>query len=402
MLSMIGDHFSMIAFPWLVLKMTGDPLALGTVLALIGIPRTLFMLVGGALVDRYSPKNMLMLMKYINAILIGTLAFLVLTNSLSLWVIYAISLSVGFTSAFSMPAESAILPHVVQKEHLDAANSTVMSIRQVTMLIGPLLAGFFIMLFGDTSASAGAVADSRGLGMAFLFDASTYAISALLLAKVAVRRPEAAADSAPQTNLLQSIAEGFHYCWSDVMLRTCFLYWAAITLFISGTIQVAMPVLATSLNLGAASFGMLLGAHSAGTLIGMILSGVMPKLRIGNLGTTILLVDCLIGLTFAPMGFITATWQGAILLLIIGTLGGFVQVAVFSWMQRRVPATMMGRTMSLFMLLFAGIAPISAAAAGWIMRSISLSQLFAGCGAMLFGFALIALIISPMKTMSES
>lgn len=53
--SLIGDQFAMIAMPWLVLWLTDDPLALGTVLALAGIPRAAFMLIGGAIVDRFSP-----------------------------------------------------------------------------------------------------------------------------------------------------------------------------------------------------------------------------------------------------------------------------------------------------------------------------------------------------------
>ncbi|MBT3260224.1 MAG: hypothetical protein HN366_27775, partial [Deltaproteobacteria bacterium] len=55
-ISVLGSQFYMIALPWLVLKLTNDPFQMGTVLALAGIPRALFMLVGGALTDRYSPK----------------------------------------------------------------------------------------------------------------------------------------------------------------------------------------------------------------------------------------------------------------------------------------------------------------------------------------------------------
>lgn len=56
-LTMLGDQFTLIALPWLVLQMTGDTLVLGTVLALMSVPRALFILIGGALVDRYSPKR---------------------------------------------------------------------------------------------------------------------------------------------------------------------------------------------------------------------------------------------------------------------------------------------------------------------------------------------------------
>ncbi len=58
-ISLLGDQFYMIALPWLVLQLTGSALALGTVMALAGIPRALFVLVGGAFVDRFSPRSVM-------------------------------------------------------------------------------------------------------------------------------------------------------------------------------------------------------------------------------------------------------------------------------------------------------------------------------------------------------
>src|SRR5713226_3608991 len=58
-ISLLGDQFYMIALPWLVLQLTGSALALGTVMALAGIPRAVFMLLGGALVDRFSPRSVM-------------------------------------------------------------------------------------------------------------------------------------------------------------------------------------------------------------------------------------------------------------------------------------------------------------------------------------------------------
>ena len=73
-LSMLGDQFTLIALPWWVLQMTGSTVVLGTVLALISVPRALFILVGGAVVDRYSPKQVQMITKYINTVLLAMLA----------------------------------------------------------------------------------------------------------------------------------------------------------------------------------------------------------------------------------------------------------------------------------------------------------------------------------------
>ena len=113
LVSMLGDQFTMLALPWLVLKMTGDPFTLGMVVALMGVPRAIFILIGGALVDRYSPRRVLMLTKYVNAVLLGALCLLVLSGHITLVLVYALALGTGLASAFSIPSGTSMLPQVV-------------------------------------------------------------------------------------------------------------------------------------------------------------------------------------------------------------------------------------------------------------------------------------------------
>src|SRR5436190_12378859 len=131
-ISMLGDQFTLIALPWLVLKMTGDTLVLGTVLALISVPRAAFILVGGALVDRYSPKRVLMITKYVNAVLLALLAGGVFSATLTMTMVYALALGIGLATAFSIPSGTSMLPHAVAPERLPAANGAMMGIRQLS------------------------------------------------------------------------------------------------------------------------------------------------------------------------------------------------------------------------------------------------------------------------------
>ncbi|WP_255594673.1 MFS transporter [Acidovorax sp. sif1233] len=406
-LSMLGDQFTLIALPWLVLQMAGDTLVLGTVLALISVPRALFILIGGALVDRHSPKQVLMITKYINLVLLAVLAALVLAGSLTLWMVYALSLGIGLATAFSIPAGVAMMPHVVARHQLQAANGVNLGLRQLTMFLGPLLAGLLIALFGDAATAGagghgGTRANATGIGLAFALDALSFALSAWTLSKVRTHGGTPQPAAAPQA-VLSSVAQGLVHFWRDGELRTCFLYWSAIALFIMGPIHIAIPVLASSTpQLGAAAFGIMVGAHGAGTLLGMVVSGMVPRLRIGSLGMTILAFDAVIGALFMPMGLITAVWQGSVLMLAIGLLGGFMQVSVFTWIQQRVPPALLGRAMSLFMFIFMGLAPISAAVTGWVMKSITLAQLFAASGGTLVVLAALAFVLTPMRRVSDA
>jgi hypothetical protein len=406
-ISMLGDQFTLVALPWLVLRMTGDTLVLGTVLALISLPRALLILIGGAVVDRYSPKKVLMVTKYINTALLAALAVLVLVGGLSLWAVYALAFAIGLATAFSIPSATSMLPHVMQRAQLPAANGVMMGLRQLSMFLGPLLAGLLIVLFGDGptgSATTGAVPDATGLGVAFGFDALSFLASAWTLSQVRlhsqVQAPPAATPPAKQA-VLAAVGAGLRHLWNDRDMRLCFIYWGVVAVLITGPVQIAVPVLATTLNLGAAALGILLGAHGAGTLIGMALSGAKPGMRLGTLGMTMLVVDVVVGVLFMPMGLITTTWQGAALLGTIGVLGGFMQVSIFTWLQRRTPPALMGRVMSMFMFIFLGLAPLSGAVTGWMLRSITLQQLFVGSGGLLVCIALLALVASPVRQVTD-
>src|SRR5262245_52978119 len=83
--SLLGDHFYLIALPWLALQLTGSGLALGTVIAVAGIPRAIFMLVGGAVTDRFSPARVMLLSNIARLLLTLVLTILVLTHTIQFW-----------------------------------------------------------------------------------------------------------------------------------------------------------------------------------------------------------------------------------------------------------------------------------------------------------------------------
>ncbi|MCP4422074.1 MAG: MFS transporter, partial [Chloroflexi bacterium] len=93
--SLLGDQFTLIATPWLVLQLTGDPLILGIVLALEGIPRALFMLFGGAITDRFSPRIILLISDIIRFVLVTLLAIVVFSGAVQIWMLYAFGLGFG-------------------------------------------------------------------------------------------------------------------------------------------------------------------------------------------------------------------------------------------------------------------------------------------------------------------
>src|SRR5262249_14834556 len=99
-ISVMGDQFYLIALPWLVLHLTGNALTMGTVLAVVGIPRALFMLLGGALTDRLSPRLLMLASNLLRLALVSLLAALVFGGFIQLWMLYAFALLFGLADAF--------------------------------------------------------------------------------------------------------------------------------------------------------------------------------------------------------------------------------------------------------------------------------------------------------------
>lgn len=421
-ISMLGDQLTMIALPWLVLKLTGDTLALGLVIALMSAPRALFILIGGALVDRHSPKRVLMLSKYANAALLAMLTLLVLNNAptltlaltpalsvtlalnahVTLWLVYVLALGLGLAQAFGIPSGTSILPRVIAPQQLEQANGMLMGMRQLTTLAGPLLAALLIALAGD---SGGAVRDARGLALAFGFDCASFVLSAWTLARVRELPGACAAHAADggRAPVWRAVGAGLAMVWRDTALRLCFSYWGIVALFIGGAMQVALPALGNERLHGATAFGLLMAANGAGSLAGMAAAAIAgARLRMASFGAMVLLADMLVGALVMPLGRVDSLWQGAPLLLAVGAVSGYMQVAVFTWIQRRVPPHMMGRTMSIFMFIFMGLAPLSASVTGWLLQSITLAQLFTGGGALLIALATLAWLFTPMRAIRAS
>lgn len=385
-ISAIGDQFTLVALPWLVLKLTGDPAALGLVLAAMALPRAAFMLIGGAVVDRMSPRRVLLGARAANALLVSLLAVLVLAGAIGMGMVYALALGIGLSSAFAYPAGSAILPQLIPPQQLQPANALFMGMRQLSMIVGPAIAGLLISVGAHRGHGSG-VADASGLGLAFGVDAVSFLFSlgSLMLIRIhSDRHPKA-----PAGGVLANVASGIRNVWADLPLRAFILYAAVVSVFVGGPIQVGLPVLAdTRLNLGAASLGILMTANGGGMLLGSALSGIATRLVRGRLGLMVLGIDSLAGLALATLALVHSTFAGAVLLACTGMLAGIAQIAIVSWIQRRVAPEMMGRTMAVLMFTFMGLGPLSAAVAGSLLKAISLPELFVGAGLMLTAIAL--------------
>jgi MFS family permease len=391
--SLLGDQFALIATPWLVLQLTGDPLALGIVLALEGIPRALFMLLGGAITDRLSPRLIMLSADAIRLVLTGLMAFIVFTGVAQVWMLYVFSLGFGVVAGFAVPAENSIVPMLVKEQDLQAGNSIIMGITQLAGFIGPTIAG---LLIGGYSSS------TLGIGLAFAMDAISFAVSAVCLWLIHTGgKQQLSGQPIEEESLWASILSGIRYLWADEALRLMVLILAAINFLIVGPLLVGIPILADQrLPEGAVAFGLLMSAFSGGNLIGLLIAGSLP--RPSGLAMRMILILLLggFGAVAGVLGFIPSTWADFSLLFLLGLGNGYFAIILFTWMQTRTPKEMLGRTMSILMFANTGLVPVSQAISGAVIKW-NLEMLFVSAGVLSLLVVLWAAFQPALKVFSD-
>ncbi len=362
-ISLIGDQFYNIGLPWLVLARTGSLLALGTILLVGGIPRSVFMLVGGAIVDRTSPRSVMLVSNLARLGITLILMLLVIIHTDELWMLYAISFGFGLVSAFFQPAAFAIIPALTNEDELAGSNALMQGATMVAQAIGPGLAGLLV--------------NALGVAIAFGVDAFTFLFTFFTLSMI--DQPALAAKkSTVRGNIFREIGEMLHAVGSDPILAPMMQLAVAVNLFATGTTIIGAAALAKLrfISGGPIAYGAMLSSFGIGLMSGLVAGGF---LRPQKLGVILLTSIAVVGAGIASLAIAPTLAVACGSMLIVGLLQGFLGVLLFSWIQRRVAREMMGRVMSVLGLASVGLSPISIAIAGAVANwSIPLKFLVSG------------------------
>ncbi len=400
--SLLGDQFHYVALSWLVLGLTGSGLALGTVLFAASLPRGAFLLVGGVLSDRVSPRTLMLWSNVVRAAVTTAIAALVLGARIEIWQLVLAGALFGTVDAFFYPAMNTIVARLVPEEQLSAANAALQGTQQLMNTFGPALAGFAIAIIG--------------VGPAFAIDAASFAVAAAAVWLVgsvrAVPRAQAADlsemppvsptglpipvetidASAPvvpaHASMVASMVEGTRAVMGDPVMRMLVILSTAFNLALTGPIVVGLPWLVQARFLSdAGMLGLLFAAFGAGSLAGVVVAGTVPRTR--NLGAVLFPVVTALGAALGAIGLAPAPVVGA-LLVAIGIGAGYINVSLISWAQARTEPRLLGRTMSFLMLGSVVGAPLSLAISGAVI-DLDATALFLAAGGLIEATALAGL-----------
>src|SRR5690349_7751865 len=195
-LSRVGDFLYQVALAWWVLEKTNSGIAMGMVFLFTLTPTILFVLLGGALVDRLPRPRLLFLSDIGRGLIMLSITLLAFSHRLELWMVYVGSLLFGFADAFFTPALQALIPQIIPQEDLTSANSINSLSTQLGRVAGPALGGILVGLGGTT--------------LAFGINATSFLVSAItLLPLLSIPAPRREETESTSQHLLADIRAGF-------------------------------------------------------------------------------------------------------------------------------------------------------------------------------------------------
>ena len=397
-IAVFADQMLLVALTLLALRIAGPGFALGSVLAVAAIPGALLMPVGGWVSDRFSPAEVLLLCGIGRALLASALASIVFLGVSSSWPLYALASTLGVLNALYYSASLSMVPAILKdKALLGAGNALVMGTQQVSEMAGPVLAASVVAPFG--------------VGAVFGINALMFATAAILFGLVAsgARRPTETSlrEKAPSEassrhkqhelpdperpseasqGLVVGIVAGIRYAWRDPLLRTMLFALALLSFSTSGPLRVGGAMLAQTRLGGAETFGILLSAFGAGSLIGLVVAGSL--VRTGRRGVDLIVGTAALGLGLGTLGFVSSLFLATALILGMGVVAGYLGVVLMAWLQERTKPSLHGRMMSLMMFAAVAVDPLSYALMG-VLSGLDLRIMFAAAGSLLATTALL-------------
>lgn len=355
--SLIGTWLQIVAQGWLVLQLTSSPFLIGLVAALATTPSLLFSLFGGVVVDRFPKKKIMYFTQSANMVLALLLGVLTNMNLATVPVIGTIAFLMGTVNALDAPARQALVPELVGKERLASAIALNSGIFNAARVIGPGLAGILIAW--------------AGIGGAFIANGLSYI--AVLIALYFVNITDL--PDAGRLHPLLAIKEGIAYSSSHPVIRVLLLFVGVVSIF-GWSYTTIMPVIAReTFGLDAQGLGYLYAATGLGALLATYL--------VGRFGTRISPLLFIIGgnTLFATSLFLFSLTTHFTLALVLLFLMGFGLLSQSSMMntmvQGMVKPEFRGRVMSIYILMFLGMAPLGNFEIGYLTEQIGIAPSFA-------------------------
>ena len=326
--SFLGDAVSMVALVVLVVQITGSASAVGGALLARLLP-TIASPLAGVIADRVDRRIVLVASDLARAVLVLGLVF-----ARDLATIYILIFLLGLARTIFNPTVRAAFPSVVGGGDLTRANALIAGTFSTSIMVGPALGGLLVA--------------SIGVDAAFLADAVTYLVSAILLSTVPLPHPRR--ESEEEAGFVRELRSGFGYLLGTRVPLAIVVGAFLTILTINATVPAEVFLAKETFGAGDVGYGLLVSLWGGGMVLGSAMMAVL-----GNRINLVLLyflsifmgASALVGTGLAP-AFILAL--GA--LTVEGAATGIDNVATDTILQKRVPEAFLGRVFSIRFLAY--------------------------------------------------
>ncbi len=338
LISLIGTWLQQVAQGWMVLQLTHSAFWVGVVAACATLPVFIFALIGGVIIDRFDKKKIIIATQICSMILAFLLGILAISGHITVLQVCILAFLLGTVDAIDKPGRQAFIVEIVGREDLASAIALNSAIFNSARIIGPAIAGVIIALYGS--------------GTAFLLNAVSYIAVIIALVQMKVKE-------LPPTHAIhpiKAIKQGLVYGFSHPMIRAL-LVLTALTAIFGWSYSTIIPVIVQQVyHEKASGLGYFYAAAGIGALIGTVLVSYLSK-KVTNtklivIGNFVFSVSIIL---FTSIPHLVPS----LLFLTIAGLGIIVQVStVNTTIQQLVPHELRGRIMSIYVLMFMGMAPL--------------------------------------------
>ena len=345
LISLIGTWMQNIAQSWLVYRLTGSSVLLGAVAFAGQIPIFFLAPLGGIVADRRSRRRIVIATQTASMLLAFALAALTLTGTVHVWHVFVLASSLGAVNAFDIPARQSFQVEMVGKADLMNAIALISSMFNASRVIGPAIAGILVAAIGE--------------GWCFFLNAVSYlaVITGLLLMNVEERQR-----GAPGISPWASVMEGFGFVVRNMPVHAILMLLGVVSLA-GMPYTTLMPIFADRiLHGGPRAMGWLMGCAGVGALGGALRLASRTELK--GLGRWLPVASFAFGATLIGFAWSRVFWLSACILVLAG-FGMMIEMASSNTLvQSMAPDELRGRVMSVYSMVFMGMAPFGALLAG--------------------------------------
>lgn len=379
----VGDLIVPVALPFaVIIELDGSARQVGLVLAMETVPLIIFVLFGGVIADRLSPRLVMLATDFARAGAQLALAVVIFTGNLRLWHLLLAVFIQGAAQAAFHPAATRLLPAIIPRRQLQPANAMLSLSRNSARLVGPALAGVLIAIWG--------------VGTAIAFDGVTFLVSAASL-MLLPRRDDPRRDEG--ASMLREIRTGFREFMSRRWVWLTVVFFGAYQALALAPFLVIGPLIANEQLGGPGAWAIILTASGIGAIVGgalMLRFSPRHPLRFA----------CL--MTFLEPPFLIALGLVAPLPLIVvaATLAGMTgSIWVVLWntaLQEHIPESALGRVSAYDWFVSTAASPLCFAAAGFVAESLGNGATLAGAGVIMLATISLLLMVPEVRALGRS